>query len=453
MEPTTTITDVTILDADQQLKRFELTPKDIANNLREKYAGLTISGLADKEGYRAVSEARSEIRQKRLAVEKTRKALTEDAVAYQRKINAYAKELTELITPIEDHLAAELDRYEAEKERVKREKAEAEAKRVAGLSKMLLEAGCQFDGMRYFYRDMEVLNQHLPAMDEEALRIFADAVQTMKAKDDAEKAEKEARQKKAANRQSFLVTEGLMMFLTNNDPDLFYMSDSEWELLVEALRQQQEYVNAEKRRREQEQADMLRKMQEQEAALKAADEEKAKLQEEARKALFAGRKAQIEAIGYTYDPVRKGFSLYFDGVVGVFLANAEVEASDEEKFPERLAFFRQLYTEKKTESEQRKAQAEAAAKAAMEKAEADAKAKAEAEAKQQARYKKEFAIYREMEILDLERGLITAQNQVVDIIVYLSKGTGIAQQFVPELVAVKEKLHTILDNAKKAAKP
>lgn len=443
MEP---ITELTVLDADQQLKRFELTPKEIAEILRKKYAGLTISGLTDKEGYRAVSEARSEIRQKRLAIEKTRKALTEDAVAYQRKINSYAKELTELITPIEDHLAFELDKYEAEKERVKQEKAEAEAKRVAELAQMLMQAGCQFDGMKYFYRDMEVPNANLPAMDKTALEMFAEAVRLMKAKDDAEKAAKEAEHRKAAERQSFLITEGLMPFLNTRDADVFFMSDPEWELLVQALRQQQEFVAAEQKRKEEEQQTLIRQQQEREAALKAAEEAAAKV-------MFDGLRMMLEGIGMTYDAKGDCFNHTTGAMPGIRVTAGQVRSWKPDEVSGRVSSLKSEIESRITEAERKKSEAEAAAKAAMEKAEADAKARAEEEAKKQAKYKREFAIYREQEILDLERGLITAQNQVVDIIVYLTKGTGIAQQFVPELVAVKEKLHTILDNAKKAAKP
>jgi hypothetical protein len=186
-------TELVALNPEMELKKFQVTPEMIKQELEAKYGSLVIAGQSDKDGYRKVSEARSEIRVKRLEVEKTRKALVEDAVAYQRKINSYAKELTALIEPIEAHLVAELDAFEAEKERIKAERLAAEQRRVESLAKMLLEAGMTFDGISYSYKDYIVKFLDIPKMDEEGLQIMAEAVKTQKEKDEADAREEQAR--------------------------------------------------------------------------------------------------------------------------------------------------------------------------------------------------------------------------------------------------------------------
>src|SRR5688572_7837235 len=76
----------------------------IVADLREKYMGLTVNGINDAKGLRAVHDARIIVRDARIAVEKTRKKLNEESLERTRKINAEAKRVTAMLEPIESHL-------------------------------------------------------------------------------------------------------------------------------------------------------------------------------------------------------------------------------------------------------------------------------------------------------------------------------------------------------------
>ena len=123
-----------------ELQRFDLADTAIAA-MRAEYMPLTICGLTDTVGYKAVHSARMVVKNHRVQVEKVRKELKADALEYGRRVDAEAKRITAMLEPIEGHLARKEDAYEAEKERIRnaerlrleaeqRAKEEAEAARV-----------------------------------------------------------------------------------------------------------------------------------------------------------------------------------------------------------------------------------------------------------------------------------------------------------------------------------
>ena len=125
------MTEVQILDTD--LTKFNIPDAAIAK-MASEYMPLKISDVNDAAGFKAVHEARMVVKNKRVEVEKVRKALKADALEYGRKVDSEAKRITGMLEPIESHLTAEEDAYNAEKERIKnaaRLKAEAEARAKA----------------------------------------------------------------------------------------------------------------------------------------------------------------------------------------------------------------------------------------------------------------------------------------------------------------------------------
>ena len=89
-----------------EVKLFDITELAI-QELKERYSGLTINGIDDSEGYKAVKTARIVMKGYRVDVDKRRKELTEDALKHQRFINSEAKKITEKLSEIEDYLASE----------------------------------------------------------------------------------------------------------------------------------------------------------------------------------------------------------------------------------------------------------------------------------------------------------------------------------------------------------
>lgn len=119
----------------QNLNIEEFNPKKAELTvMADKYRGLTIAGIEDKEGFKRVHEAQMELRSVRVDIEKKGKALREDALSFQKQVIALEKELVGIISPVEDALKAEKEKVESEKERIR---LEAETKERARVQKML----------------------------------------------------------------------------------------------------------------------------------------------------------------------------------------------------------------------------------------------------------------------------------------------------------------------------
>lgn len=85
---------------------FDITDMAI-QELNDRFSGLTINGIDDKDGYKAVKAARLIMKGYRVDIDKRRKELNEDALKHQRMINSEEKRITESLVYIEDYLANE----------------------------------------------------------------------------------------------------------------------------------------------------------------------------------------------------------------------------------------------------------------------------------------------------------------------------------------------------------
>jgi len=107
-----------------QVIRYPIAEAVIAE-LAEEFLPLSVNGVDDKEGFDKVHDARMIVKGHRVDVEKTRKALKADALAWGKAVDGEAKRLTALLAPIEEHLTNQENIVLAEKERIQKEKAEA----------------------------------------------------------------------------------------------------------------------------------------------------------------------------------------------------------------------------------------------------------------------------------------------------------------------------------------
>jgi hypothetical protein len=154
----------------------------------KKHLSLTIAGVNDKKGLAAVHDARIEARDARIAVEKTRKKLNEDAQAWQKKVNAEAKRVTDDIVLIETSLRDKEDAIETEKARIKA--AADEARRIKVKQRYDALQACGYTG------DMMAV----PEMADEA---FAKVLATAQAeKVLRDRAAEEERQRQAAEAEA-----------------------------------------------------------------------------------------------------------------------------------------------------------------------------------------------------------------------------------------------------------
>ena len=141
--------DITVEDViSTEIKKYNLADAKIAE-LKETFKDLEISGVEDKNGYKAVSEAIKIVRTYRTGVEKVRKQIKEDYLKTGRAIDEEAKRLTasleEIENPLKDKKQEIDDEIQAEKDR---QEAEAQAKTDKRVEE--LEAvGIKFDGRFY----------------------------------------------------------------------------------------------------------------------------------------------------------------------------------------------------------------------------------------------------------------------------------------------------------------
>ena len=141
--------DITVEDViSTEIKKYNLADAKIAE-LKEQFKDLEISGVEDKDGYKAVSEAIKIVRTYRTGVEKVRKQIKEDYLKTGRAIDEEAKRLTasleEIENPLKDKKQEIDDEIQAEKDR---QEAEAKAKTDKRVEE--LEAvGIKFDGRFY----------------------------------------------------------------------------------------------------------------------------------------------------------------------------------------------------------------------------------------------------------------------------------------------------------------
>lgn len=108
---------------------YNITEAGLAE-LRKKCTGLK---AFDKAGYKAITQALSEIRGLRTDIEKCRVEYKSDALEYGRRIDAEAKRVTALILEIENPLKTEKDNYDAEQARIKTEAERIEQERIYGI--------------------------------------------------------------------------------------------------------------------------------------------------------------------------------------------------------------------------------------------------------------------------------------------------------------------------------
>jgi hypothetical protein len=109
-----------------ELVKTELTKFDVVvpkiEELKAQCLPLTINGLDDVDGYKAVSDALKFVVKKRTSIEDKRKELKADSLAYGKAVDARAKEITQMLSPIEEHLREQKEKVDAELLKIEEQK-------------------------------------------------------------------------------------------------------------------------------------------------------------------------------------------------------------------------------------------------------------------------------------------------------------------------------------------
>lgn len=140
--------------------------------MEQAYMPLVVTGTDDKDGFKIVTEARKEVKDLRVSVEKTRKSLNADALSWQREVNSEAKRITGLLTPIENHLKTQERIVLDEQERVKVEKQRLIDVRHMEMKKDVLYHGVTFNGRDYTWGENTFSQNDLWNMTDIEFRIL-----------------------------------------------------------------------------------------------------------------------------------------------------------------------------------------------------------------------------------------------------------------------------------------
>lgn len=127
-----------------ELKKFEFTNETLQKKV-DAYKDLTITDLADKEGLRKVHEARMDLKNTRVHIEKTGKGLRESANTFNKSILARQGELVNIISPTEGSLTDKEDLYDKWKEEERMEAERQEAVRLDDRIKKLRAVDADHD--------------------------------------------------------------------------------------------------------------------------------------------------------------------------------------------------------------------------------------------------------------------------------------------------------------------
>lgn len=131
-----------------ELKKFE-TEYEITETgliaLASKYQNLTVNGIDDKEGLKAVISARKELKNERVKIEKVSKGMRDSAVKFQKAVIAREKELVAIIQPQEDRLETIEDAIWQEMERIREEAEKKESDRIQNMLDQLNDLNYAID--------------------------------------------------------------------------------------------------------------------------------------------------------------------------------------------------------------------------------------------------------------------------------------------------------------------
>lgn len=192
--------------AEQEIARFDVNREKILE-VKEKFKDLTIAGVDDTTGYKAVEKAWQGLRNMRLAVEKKHKEVKADYLTITKAIDGHKNELVELIQEDggEKHFGQMLEDIDKQKEELKNKKEREDQERLQGRVNELLANGMAFNGSFYAIGDaitMDVVS--IKNMDDSAYNGLLSRVKELNAAMVAEKEKKEREAEAEKARQAAL---------------------------------------------------------------------------------------------------------------------------------------------------------------------------------------------------------------------------------------------------------
>ncbi len=158
-----------------ELIKVNVTNEAIAA-MRE-FMNLTIDGINDKEGLKAVYEARIMVKNTRVLTVRVCEKGREALIVEQKAWVAKEKELTGQMKEIEANLQAKEDVVENEKQRIRSEKEAAEQERLHKRIALLTSKQMKFDGVHYTLRNVSITSVQVKIMDEFSFQLFTEELE------------------------------------------------------------------------------------------------------------------------------------------------------------------------------------------------------------------------------------------------------------------------------------
>lgn len=182
-------------DYTEALAKYDVADAAIAA-MAERAAGLSIDGLEDKAGLSRVREARIEVRDLRVRVEKTRKELKADALAYGKAVDGEARRIREQLEPIEAGLKEQEDAIASEKAAIALAQREAKEAALQARVDALVAAGAPIQ--------VRVVEAMTDVEYEEALKDAQEAQEVsrkMREQEEAAEAKRQLEQREAEEKE------------------------------------------------------------------------------------------------------------------------------------------------------------------------------------------------------------------------------------------------------------
>lgn len=294
---------------DTALAEYKITDAAIAK-IKSDYMSLIVKNPQDIEGYEQVHQARMDVKNRRVDIEKTRKKLKQDALDYGRAVDAEAKRITGLLEPIESYLQEQEDIVVKEKERIKKEEEEKEKQRIQQRIDRLFGMGITFNSVNYllpfapsFSVPSAIINACSDEQFEEITGKFQSLIDTEKKRlADEEAKKKEEEEKLAAQRAE-----------QEKEAQRLAMLAEAQRIKEEKIKAEQDAIIKEKERIQHEKDIELAKKEAAERALKEAAE-KAKI-DAARIIEEKARQEEENKRQEALKPDKEKASLYFKSII------------------------------------------------------------------------------------------------------------------------------------------
>lgn len=171
----------------------------VAPSLSERFISfidLKMDDLTDKTKAQEIHDARMEVKNERLRIEKEVVYLTEESKHYVNGIKDKAKVVYTFMSPIEKHLQSEEDKFEREKQRLKEEKQQADLKKFQErVGKILSVYGAVYNGLNYTVGGISLTDQMIQHADQDTFTKFEERMVLEKGKIDTQRLIDEQAQK------------------------------------------------------------------------------------------------------------------------------------------------------------------------------------------------------------------------------------------------------------------